>query len=340
MITEFINQEKLEKAEHRTLNRGRLLARRHPGALREDSGSMEGDGNADTGAAGGNLVVPDEVALPFFAYGLFRPGQLGFLRLAPHVERVVRGVSVRGELYARDGLPVLDEHGTGTVVGDVLYFKPTGGGDAYASVAELEPARLYRWKCCALEGQEERVNALVGRQVQRGSEKLWEASAWDMREDPLLTVALDVVEETLKANEQFDWSLAPLFRLEMAYLLLWSAIERYTALRYSLGEDVMRKVHRLAEERAFATAVRRHVQGELTVYRADRPGQKLRLTADSAPKKALDFFYQVRSNMVHRGKAVNRDHDLVLASLRSLLAVFRDVLAAAFTEAQRLGATF
>ena len=50
------------------------------------------------------------------------------------------------------------------------------------------------------------------------------------------------------------------------------------------------------------------------------------------PVKSIDYYYQVRSNAVHRGKAVARDFDTVKLSLKELLAIFRDILNEAFKE--------
>jgi hypothetical protein len=60
-----------------------------------------------------------------------------------------------------------------------------------------------------------------------------------------------------------------------------------------------------------------------------RPDDKAVLDPEN-PKKALDYFYQIRSNITHRGKAVVQDHDRLLNSLEELLQIFRNVLATAF----------
>jgi hypothetical protein len=148
------------------------------------------------------------------------------------------------------------------------------------------------------------------------------------------TEALDVVEETLR-SQTFDWrNLKPLFRLQMAYLLLWSSIERYVSLRYHLGDKVTQKVNQLAREAAFVTGLRAHVHEERTVNRADRPGEKEVLDPES-PKKAVGYYYQVRSNITHRGKGIVRDYDLLHESLAELLTIFREVLREAERDAGR-----
>lgn len=119
----------------------------------------------------------------------------------------------------------------------------------------------------------------------------------------------------------------------MAYLLLWSAIERYVSLRYHFGKKVTKKVNKLAEEVAFADGLRQHVTGHRELYRADRPDKKVVLDS-RFPAKALEYYYQIRSNITHRGKAVVLDYERVLSSLSELLPIFRGVLRAAHTDAQ------
>jgi hypothetical protein len=56
---------------------------------------------------------------------------------------------------------------------------------------------------------------------------------WDGWKEPLFKKALELMEETQKqASEKRGYY--NLFRLQMAYLLLWSAIEGYLTFRYSL----------------------------------------------------------------------------------------------------------
>jgi hypothetical protein len=42
--------------------------------------------------------------------------------------------------------------------------------------------------------------------------------------------------------------------------------------------------------------------------------------------RAIDFYYQVRSNITHRGKAAHDELSLVFGCLSELNAIFRDVL--------------
>jgi hypothetical protein len=271
---------------------------------------------------------PADIDRPFFAYGLFRPGQLAFVQLRELVREVADPAHISGALLLRDGLPIIDPAGEGRVKGALMTFLPDRAAAAYDRISGMEPDRHYRWHETQADGRP--ANVLVGRYPGKGSVPC-EEEEWDGWNDPLFTVALDVVEETLTSDD-FQWDLKPLFRLQMGYLLLWSSIERYVSLRYHLGDKVMEKVDQLAREPAFAAGLLEHVKERRFVYRADRPDQRTVLDRN-APEKAVAYYYQVRSNIVHRGKGVVWDHERVLKSLTELLPIFREVLKAAERDA-------
>jgi hypothetical protein len=264
---------------------------------------------------------PLNIGRPFFGYGLFRPGQLAFFQLRELVSHVTEPPQVTGSMLLRDGLPIIDPAGHGLVKGVLLTFLPTRVAEAYDRIAAMEPDKHYRWHEAQVGGT--LANVLVGRYPRKGSAPCEDAE-WNGWDDPLFTAALDVVEETLTSQDS-AWDLKPLFRLQMAYLLLWSSIERYVSLRYHLGDKVSEKVAQLAHEPAFAASLQRHVKGEREVYRADRPSEK-EVLEPRLPDKAVCYYYQVRSNITHRGKGVVRDYGLLRNSLAELLAIFREVL--------------
>ena len=227
----------------------------------------------------------------------------------------------------RDGLPIIDPTGHNEVQGDVLFFEPHAQVEAYQSIVDIEPDKHYRWDVAFSNGIQ--VNILMGKSPREGSIEC--EGEWDGKNDLLFTSALEVVEETLQANSKFDWNSKPLFGLQMAYLLLWSSIERYVSLKYHLGDRVMHKVNFLAQEPAFAEALQENVKNNREVSRADKPKEKLVLNPNN-PKDSLAYYYQIRSNITHRGKAVAKDYDTLKPSLSELLTIFRHVLSKGFEE--------
>jgi hypothetical protein len=276
------------------------------------------------------MNLPDDTTLPFFTYGLFRPGQIGYGSIRALVETSEDRWVVQGELLERDGLPLLAE-GRDEVLGWLLRFKPVSAVDAYTAINSIEPDRLYRWDASEVHRQGVRLqaNVLMGRSPRKGSTHP-EYQIWEGEKEPLFTAALDVIQKSLDRYSQFEWDLEPFFQLQMAYMLLWASIERFVSFKYHLGERVTEKVFKLAEDPVFARALHDRVKEERQVYRSDDPSTKAVLNRHK-PKKALEYYYQIRSNITHRGKTAIQDHNMLRASLVELLGIFKEVLRSEFS---------
>jgi len=279
------------------------------------------------------MNLPDDPGLPFFTYGLFRPRQIGYRDIRPFVQDAEDDWNVQGELLERDGLPLLAE-GRNQVPGWLIRFKPESAASAYAAINSIEPDRLYRWVAADVqrEGVHFQANVLIGRSPRKGSNHP-DYQIWEGDKEPLFTAALDVVEKSLGRYSQFEWDLEPFFQLQMAYMLLWTSIERFVSFKYHLGDRVMEKVFKLAEDPVFARALRDRVKEERGVFRSDDPSKRAVLMPDK-PKKALEYYYQIRSNITHRGKTAVRDHEMLRASLAELLGIFKEVLRNEFSESE------
>jgi hypothetical protein len=85
------------------------------------------------------LLLPTQIDLPFFAYGIFQPGQLGYHRLRELVRDARSACRIKGSLRIRDGLPLIDPGGEGKVPGTILVFKPDARLEAYKRIGDIEP---------------------------------------------------------------------------------------------------------------------------------------------------------------------------------------------------------
>lgn len=284
---------------------------------------------------------PSNLQRPFFTYGIFKPGQIGHFKLREYVDRS-EAATVGGELWERDGVPLLDTIQTHDIHGDVLWFTSDRLEEAYDEITDIEPEDQYEWKeiKANTESGEEQVNALVGIEVHRGGNMLQNSNNdyvtnWDgRRHDPMFKEGLEVVEETLiNCPDSAEADLKDFFQLQMAYMLLWSAIERYTSLRYKLKGRIGPKLDKLSEEEGFREGLRDVVGGrEREIFRADDPNESYQLDSDR-PRQSISYYYQIRNNITHRGKGIRQDFEILSSGLDQLYEIFTDhVLEEAFKD--------
>lgn len=271
-----------------------------------------------------------DTMLPFFAYGFLKPGEIAYPRIAEFVESC-ESAHVNGRFWVRDGLLLLELDAKASLAGGfVLRFSPDRSQRAYKAIADFEPGNMYDWEKATvlINGVETPTNTLVGHNVYLGGSERFTGREWRSRDDPLFKEALEAIEPVAKQplsgnNEDYG----EFFHKYMAYLLLWSSIERYVSLRYRMdGRDLTKRVERLAEEPSFKTALKEEVSEGSKIYRADRPGRYALRLDPADPEGSVRYYYGVRGNMVHRGKAAIQDRKIVDESLRQLLAIYKRVL--------------
>jgi hypothetical protein len=279
------------------------------------------------------LDLPQHLNLPYFTYGLFKPGELAHAQIAPCINGVPVEARVSGILHIRDGLPLLAPGGMAPVHGFLLRFRESKIREAYTKICSFEPRKHYRWVEVESMDTGDVANTLLGRSPEKGSIQ-YEGGEWTGQRDPVLTAGLSVVREATakQAHErfrsappdQFDWPR--LFRLQMAYLFLWTVIERFAALAYGPTLEPMQKIKRLGEDPTFEHALRRVVTRVERLYDSRNPASHADLDPERGHSSAK-YYYIVRSNLSHRGKGAWPDGEIVRKSLLELQEIFRLVLA-------------
>jgi len=273
------------------------------------------------------MNLPQNTSLPFFAYGLFKRDQLCFPRIQKYVKDYIN-TTVKGRLKERDGIPLYVKEGDFDIQGTLFHFETKEEENAYNRIIDIEPRHIYVWDRIRTNDNIE-VNILLGKRHTRGSEELENIFSWDGRKDPLFTDAIEEVKTVLSKNENRSHKdYKQIFRLQMSYVLLWTSIERYLSFRYGLNEKVHWKILELAKDPTFINSLKLHVLHKREIY-STTDLDKYTLDPDNA-KKSIEYYYQVRSNSVHRGKAVDRDFSTIKESLKELLSIFQDVLESSF----------
>lgn len=271
-----------------------------------------------------------DYTLPFFSYGFFRPGEISFLGIKDFVNSSI-AMSIKGDLVLRDGVTLFKDSETQKVDGFLISFLPEFANRAYSFINSLEPTKLFKWRTGDYDGIH--YNILYGVRPNFGTDDIRETDWKSVWQDPFFTSALEVLSEM--PVEKFDKSLKPLFKLQMKYMLIWTILERFSFLRYSFGGGPALRNNLLAENVYFEEALLKFVNEERTAYSSEDPHRKTMLyNRDS--KKSMNYYYQVRCNITHRGKAVFRDHETVEKSYNELFEITRYILEKTKAECNKI----
>ena len=188
--------------------------------------------------------------LPFFSYGIFRPGEIPFIGIINFIDKIEK-LTIKGNIKIRDGVYLYSEKHEDNVDGFLIYFKSNLSESAYDFINSLEPDKLFRWS----------EKLLIGRSPNKGSQSILEFEPnydYSTTKDPYFTTGLTMLNE-FKLPE-FDRELKGSFEIQMRYMFLWTIIERFTFLRYSLGGNPNSRVKSLAGNEYFILGLKRYVK--------------------------------------------------------------------------------
>lgn len=290
-----------------------------------------------------HLELPARLDLGLFVYGLLQPGQ-------PAYDSVLGSLGVgssaatmeRGALRLRDGLPILDPDGQGGVAGHMLTFPGGQGREFYEAVCRFEPRQHYRWLIAEIRpegGTSVTANVLQGRHPERGSVDEWFRS-WRAAEDPHLRyglhhvrrMALDSAREpvgSIGADNPALWTR--FFGLQACYLMLWSALDRYSAMAVSPAEEPLTRAHTLGTDPGFrARVIEAGVPARAKVADSRDPGRWRRIREDGSG--AMYAWEAVRTTLGHPGRTAWADAALLRRSIVELHDTFRLELLARLPE--------
>ena len=278
--------------------------------------------NKDESSSG--LSLPQDLSLPLFVYGSLKPGMPAFESISKLVLDSPESAEVVGTLYLRDGLPLLFLDGSKKIKGYVLKFDPEKSG--YEQVCTFEPKTQYQWTTYVTTNGL-RVNLLTGKKIQQGNAVASDFADWQLKNDPAFGEGLPVVRSVMNeiiANKQ--WTLwEKFFRSQMAYLLLWSIVERMATLCIGTNVNPNKRVNMLHSLKGMDALIEKHVKRRDWVSDSRNPNKTIELNSTN-PSLSFRYYYQVRSNLSHRGKAVPNELEKVEGSLPELLNITEDYL--------------
>jgi hypothetical protein len=277
------------------------------------------------------MELPPNTNLPYFAYGLFKPGELAFNQIEEFIGEKPQKMAVNGFILVRDGLPLLKLGRGGEVEGYLINFKKGDSARAYDKICQFEPKEHYIWTsydfAIGVSG-----NLLIGKSPDKGSIR-YDKREWKAQDDPVFDEAMALVMEMANnyainkfepaPPKHFDWKR--LFQLQMAYLFLWVALERFCGLAYGPNLKPGEKLKKLKDDLAFKDALKIVVKRTEKVTDSRNPEKTLTLNSEN-PSSSINYYYTIRSNLSHRGKTVWKDGEIVRLSLLELFEIFQIML--------------
>ena len=205
-----------------------------------------------------SLKPPSDINLPFFAYGIFKPGQLAYSKIEQYVEKYEKS-QIDHIMLIRDGVPIITKkpHNYSKTYGYIIYFKEEYKEKAYKVISDTKSSALYKWNTEDLDNKQ--VNVLFGVKPKLGSSvPEYDEENFDGKNDPFFKEAIELIEENLKLISSDHLDVKEFFELQMNYMLLWSAIDRYTSLKYN-EKSKGKNNKEFANEKAFKKGLKKYV---------------------------------------------------------------------------------
>jgi hypothetical protein len=260
-----------------------------------------------------------------FVYGSLKPGELGFEQIENFVSNHSSAQLRDFALYVRDGLPVIRKPEPGEIVsGTLLEIKVGMEDEFWRVVTEYEGITNYKLENSLpvlSEGKEFLAGAFIGRKMGKGNPvRLY--SIWTSKLDPIFSQSFPLLHREIASNSliftdaEYDpigyWT--QMNRLLSQYLLLVSIMEHLTVVKFggSKKQEPMVRIRKLQKCQGFSDAfiAMNHEKYNPSFKVSDSRAVEDSLTS-SNPEQALFAWYQVRSNLQHRGKASLFDANLV-----------------------------
>ncbi len=318
---------------------------------------MTSDTDCKNWANENNIIKPPEdTSLPFFAYGFYKPHQLAYPQIEIFVKGTPQKAKVKASLKQINGIPVLveydDPYSNTYVEGYLIQFKNNQKTVAYEKVGYSRNKGIYKWKVMNVDGQ--RANVLVSSKPElfKGQGEWYnnydfnppehnnnvKLECYDWRKDPLFEKPLKYIDLAIshqKPANTHSEKYIKFLEAQMFYMLLWVSIDRFLSFRY--GETKNNNVLYLSEEKSFRDALKKHVKEDERVFYERKNVYSTRHLRDyelnpDKPACSAMFYYTIRNNVVHNGKALEIEQDMLLKALTQLLNIFSYVVESAREE--------
>ena len=278
------------------------------------------------------LKIPNDISLKFFAYDVFKEGQIAYSRISDYVEKSY-DIRVDYSLNNVNGVPFLVRKFNRyySTYGTLIEFKKKDAYDAYKIISDAKSKKLYGWR--TIKYGEERINVLFGRDDIIDFEYAENAYRYDGRKDPMIVdVLLTIADNVLPIISKYSHDNNDFFNLQMNYAMLWSSIDRYLVLKYG-KKNQQENLKFLADEESFKQAVLKYadINNKVPSVFSNEDFRSFDLNKQK-PLCCIRYYYTIRCNVVHTGKSSYEDYDLLKYSMIELLIIYMYVLKESFNE--------
>ena len=286
---------------------------------------------------------------PYFVYGTLKPAEIAHYQIEKFIERLLPATLDNYALFVRDGAPVIFKSKNWKVDGFLVWPYETQYNDFELQVNSYEGERLYSLHKIEVSCQSKKIECLthIGKnQGKSHAEPLFKP--WSSKDDPIFSQAFPhlfaeikktINSESTAGPEISDWKYYN--DITSKYLLLVTIIERlaflYCGESFTTPEEkngkvyyndrIMKRITTLGKSEQFLHTYEnlsnRGILHHIEVYDSRDANKSL---STKRPKEALDAWYQVRSNLQHRGKSAWKDVKIVQDSLISLANIISDLL--------------
>ena len=268
--------------------------------------------------------------LPYFAYGVFKKGQIAHSRIEKFICDEKEDMPVRHPMGIRDGIPLLFDEKSGRAKGNLIYFNEKDRENAYKIIYNTQSEVFYQWKEIEVEG--EPANAAVANKMDKGLSDIIRVDSYDATKDIFFSDVIHLIEKRLNRSKR--QTIENFLNLQMAYLLLWVAIERFCILKYGLGGIYDNRQKFATNEEEFLKNLKEIDREYESVFSAKDFNEHFLDKND--PSSSIEYYYAIRCNVAHRGKipAVvdNESYRMLKSSLNELLNIFKHVLNDSFDK--------
>ena len=167
---------------------------------------------------------------------------------------------------------------------------------------------------------------------------------YDWRRDPVFLYTLKYLDKHIarlknESENKFDMrDFEAFIEIHSLYMVLWAALDRFLTFRY--GKSKTRNVKELSQESFFKESLSKNYNAlsKQEFFKSSYENENWKNLVFSAedltpyelnpqkPTCSAMYYYTLRNNVVHAGKMMPEERNIILNALLGLTEIYRDIL--------------